>query len=355
MTMESTSQNESKLNFSNFDDIKVSTKTFTATTNLCIDLEKLYGFLPITPYTVVPKRRGRKPKGEVVDPNKHIKSGSIITVKKRSDEVLGVVLKKSNSKSRSSDKKEKGKQHFRNSITIVMVLDKHINFKISRNGTFQMTGCKTHEHAELCVEYIWSYIKDNTDLYQFSRGDALEVLYIPCMRNIDFSLGFVVDREKLTKYIKNQCEFHCLLETLFGYTGVNIKIPIDVDINRMTIKKKAFVDGEWSAHWTEYREYLDMLKPKDRNIKINKSRYNTFLVFQSGKCIMSGLKKDYMKDVYSFFLNVIRNAYDQIEERLVTDSIEEAEKTLEEELAEIDSDDLFTAEPQELELCTIEE
>ena len=42
----------------------------------------------------------------------------------------------------------------------------------------------------------------HTDIYSFTRGNSLEVLFIPSMRNIDFSLGFLVDREKLNKYIK---------------------------------------------------------------------------------------------------------------------------------------------------------
>ena len=46
----------SSLKFPEFDDIKVSTKTFTATTNLTINLEKVFEFLPITDYIIVAKK-----------------------------------------------------------------------------------------------------------------------------------------------------------------------------------------------------------------------------------------------------------------------------------------------------------
>ena len=144
--------------FPDFNDIEVSTRTFTAITNLVIDLDELFQLLPITEYIEIPKRRGRKKKeGENINPNKHINPGSIITLKYK-DSIRGVSLKK---------KKASDKKWFRNSFTVVIVLDKHINFKVCRNGTFQMTGCKTIDHALQCVQYIWKYIKDQKHIYKF--------------------------------------------------------------------------------------------------------------------------------------------------------------------------------------------
>ena len=305
------------LKFPEFDDIKVSTKTYTATTNLDIQIKELYEKLPITPYTVIAKKRGRKKKCDVVDPNTDIEVGSIVTIKCEG-QLRGVELKPKKAKPTNKQK------WFRNSITIVIILDKPINFKICRNGTFQMTGCKTHEHAELCIKYIWKYIQDDKSLYTFRTGDILECLFIPSMRNIDFSLGFIVDREKLNKYMSEQQKFHCLLETSFGYTGVNIKIPITHDIATMEVKKvHCGKDKVWSEKWTTYQEYLDTLSEKERNIKLNTPRYNTFLVFHSGKCISSCLTATFMRDTYYYFLEIMRECYDQIEERLDESIIKE--------------------------------
>ena len=70
-----------KLKFPQFDTLKVSTRTFTAMTNIDINISKLFDFLPVTDYIVIPKKRGRKRKGKVVDLNKDIKFGSIVTIK----------------------------------------------------------------------------------------------------------------------------------------------------------------------------------------------------------------------------------------------------------------------------------
>jgi TATA-box binding protein (TBP) (component of TFIID and TFIIIB) len=325
--------------FPEFDDNKVSTMTFTAPTNLSIKIDKLFEKLPITPYVVTVKKRGRKKKGEQIEHNKDVKPGSIVTLKCEG-KLRGVELK--------PKKSSKRKKWFRNSITVVIILDKPVNFKICRNGTFQMTGCKTHEHAELCVKYIWQYMKDYTDVYSFTRGDSLEALFIPSMRNIDFSLGFTVDREKLNNYMHSSAEkeFHCLLETSLGYTGVNIKVPLNKDIRELQIKSlkwqnfddttKKYSDGKWKEEWTTYQDYLDLLTPKERSAKLNDERYNTFLVFHSGKTIYSGISADFMRDTYYYFISTIRKAYDYIEERLLdtADGIEgSGELSLEEELA----------------------
>ena len=314
--------------FPDFDDIKVSTKTFTATTNLNIEIEQLYQKLPITSYEVIPKKRGRKKKIDRQNPNKDIKPGSIITVKYE-NEIRGVELKPKKSKSGKKNK------WFRNSITIVMVLDKPINFKVCRNGTFQMTGCKTNNHAQLCVKYIWKHIHNDKNIYSFTRGKSLEAIFIPSMRNIDFSLGFLVDREKLNQYMYTQREFHCLLETSFGYTGVNIKVPLTESITDMRVNKIVYdnENEEWLDICTTYQEYLDILPSKERNAKLNSERYNTFLVFHSGKVIMSGLTKDLMRNVYYYFLSIIRSGFESIEERLIPIKCESDEElSLEEEL-----------------------
>lgn len=315
------------LKFKEFDDISVSTKTYTATTNLIINITTLFETIPITPYVVTVKKRGRKKKGEQIDHNKDIKPGSIVTVKYE-NQLRGVELK-------NKKPKPKKKKWFRNSITVVIIFDKPINFKVCRNGTFQMTGCKNLDHAEQCVKHIWHHMRGNSDIYSFKRGNELEALFIPSMRNIDFSLGFLVDREKLNNFIFKHKQYHCLLETSFGYTGVNIKMPLEQNISSMKIKKLTSNDDEFIEKWTTYQEYLDILPQKDAETKINEDRYNTFLVFHSGKCIMSGLTAEFMREPYNVFLNLINEAYEEIEERL--DSMyKEGDATcltLEEELA----------------------
>ena len=312
--MESKTSLKKPFTIPDFDKIPVSTRTSIVMTNLTLNISKLHQYLPITEYIVVPKRRGRKKKNMVVDPNKGIATGSIITVDFE-NKVRGVRLKK---KKKSAAKK--GEDYFRNSVTVVMVMgNKNINFKISRNGKFQMTGCKTDEHAENCIKYIWRYIKDSTGIYEMT-GDTFRAMFIPAMRNIDFALGFHIDREKLDQYFNTHTEYCSLLETSIGYTGVNIKIPFKRPITNLCLKRMVWDDdtNDWNENdeYVGFDEYLSLLKPKDQEKKLKKERYHTFLVFHSGKIIMSSLCKEFARDTYYEFMNIIRDNADLFQEKL---------------------------------------
>ena len=291
--------------YPNFDDVPVSTRTFTSSGNFKIKLDKLFDFLDVTPFSIVPKKRGRKKKAEQESKNVELKDGSIITLEFEG-KIKGVRVKA-----------KKQKKFFRNSLTVVMyIIDKLINFKVCRNGTFQLTGCKSNVHAENCIKYMWDRMKDNPELYTVEDGQKPYFLVIPSMRNIDFSLGFFVDREKLNHHmINNQDNLHCLLETSFGYTGLNIKIPLEEDIFQLQIKKLVYKDNEWVETFSIYKEFLDTLSEKEQKKKAY-NRYNTFLVFQSGKVIHSGISAEYMKKAYYDFIRIIESCYNNIEEKL---------------------------------------
>jgi TATA-box binding protein (TBP) (component of TFIID and TFIIIB) len=293
-----------KFVYKKFNDIPVSTKTFIVNTNISINIRELFNILPITEYIVIPKKRGRKKKTNVQDPNKNIKNGSIITLDLENN-IRGVLLKKRKKKEGTTT------DYFRNSITVVMVIDgKKINFKVSRNGKFQMTGCKYDRQSEDCIKFIWEYIKD-TDCYTM-EGDHFSAIFLPAMRNIDFNLGFVVDRQKIDNYFNTNTDYYSLLETSIGYTGANIKIPVKKDLSYVKVKKLIYEEKDWNEDtFMSYMDYLELLKDKDKEKKISKDRYNTFLVFRSGKVIMSSMCEEFARDTYYDFLGIIfRNMED---------------------------------------------
>lgn len=319
--MEHLSENiEKKLVFRKFEDIKVSTKTFIAVTNVSLNIENVFRSLPITDYIIIPKKRGRRKNNTIVDPNKDIEEGSIISLEYRNE------LRGANLKGKDLNNKKRSK-YFRNSVTIVMiVLGKKINFKVSRNGRFQITGCRSNKHAYTCVKNFWYYIKDNDTLYELDKQLLVEsgeisnfkCIFIPAMRNIDFDLGFNVDRQKLDEFFNENTVYKSLLETSFGYTGVNIKLEIKKSIREL---KLVGIEEDEKLNWNivkdiPYSLYLKTLTEKERCKKLKKKRYNTFLVFHSGKVIMSGMEKTFMIEAYYKFLDIIRDCHKYIEEKL---------------------------------------
>lgn len=296
------------LNIREFDDIMPYTKTYTASVNASIDIYKVFKMIDIVPYSVVPKKRGRKRKGEKPVVEQTVPYGSIIYVNHEGN-IRGVCLK--------PPSKNKEPSWFKNAISIVIMLDKPINFKVSGNGKFQMTGCLNHTHPEMCIKKIWEILQKDPTAYTFTREpESFEAMIIPSMRNISISLGFNVDRDKLNRFLQNQALIHCLLETTFWYTGANIKVPITTSRFDTDITKIRYEDGEWIKTNAKYDEFVDILPEEEQKKKLNEKRFNTFLVFHSGQVIFSGLTRETMRDMYYKFMNLMENARDQIEEKL---------------------------------------
>lgn len=297
-----------------FDLIDISTQTIIAKTNWKINITDLFTYLPITPYEVIPKKRGRRPKEEKKVIPQQLNDGEIITLK-LGDKLRGVDLKM---------KKKTGDNYFRNSITIVMYCEgKLINFKVSKNGKFQFTGCKNDDHPHRCLDYVRSYIEPvqadmEKKILSLPPNSVLDVIYMTVMSNINFSLGFCINKENLNDYIYQHTEHNSLLETTFGYTGVNIKMEIP-DISSIPINRAVFDEGAqaWTHSVIAYSNYLDMLDEKEKAKEKGKHRYVTLLVFQSGNVIESAPHKSCMKAAYVNFLSLIEKCRPLIEEKII--------------------------------------
>ncbi len=295
----------------NFDTIKISTKTIIAVTNMTFNLNLLYNYLNITDWVVIKKKRGRKKKVEVPNPNKDVGAGSIISVVKGPN-VRGVVLKKN----------KKSKTYFLNSITIVLILEfgKMINVKVSQNGKFQITGCKEKSHYTNAIEFIYKKIKisekqigEQIVAFKSDTDKYPKVIFNIVMKNIDFKVGFSVQREKVDTFINENTEFFSLFEGSVN-TGVNIKLkskhPHDNNLTCMEILENS--NKQYLVPFTDYLEYLD---EKETKKELKKEKYHTFLLFNSGSCIQSGSGPD-MAEVYNDFMTIIQTHRKEFEEKL---------------------------------------
>jgi hypothetical protein len=275
-----------------FENMKVSTRTFTATTNVIVDIDEVAKTLPVLQSRTLPDL-------------KQIRKGTVVSTNYLG-KIRGINLKP----------RKKNKRYFRNSFTVVVHAgDKLINFKVCRNGTFQITGALTFEHALCCITCIWDHIKKD-------KKSILKALIVPAMRNLDFTLGIKINREALDKYINDKYPvYKCLLETSFGYTGLNVKKKIIRPIQELQILKVTSENYILKKEFVNYTEYLSALSPASRDQKLKHARYNTFLVFHSGKIIQSGLSARFMKEDFEHFIKILNEAYDLgiLEEKLIDD------------------------------------
>ena len=289
--------------------IKISTKTIIAVSNIECDIEKIYENLPVLEldeenqkkFTIpIKKKRGRRRKNQIVSEQNEnpivmpiINTGDIVAIYYQNKQKGLPQYFKYNQK------------YFRNALNVIMLLEnqKKINFKLSKNGKIQMTGCKDDNDAKLCLQFFFEKIFRYCKNFIIYRSEPFFVYYYTVMTNLDFNIGFEINRQKLNQIVNSSTEFNSLLETSFGYTGVNIKLPFDFD-ETILIDKMTF-DNEWNHSQIQFQEFLTYMGPVFEKHEKNKKKYNTFLVFHSGNIIMSGMRIDKMMDHQHFFYNFL--------------------------------------------------
>ena len=334
----------------NFDDIPIYTTTVVVETNLELDLDEVFERIPVATCSV-PKHVSTQKEIKEYLLQQKLPVGTVVSVQ-RQRRYRGAQMKKpprrhagkqlydvsetsfadtlvhhspdemvhflpNNTWHRSDqigeyarwwEQTNQKKTHFRNSLTIVMQSDgKLINFKLPSRGKIQMTGCLTESQSTTCAVELWRH------LHRLGLAPKpLECTFRTVMTNIAFEVGFRINREALDYYINTKTDFHSLLETSIGYTGLNVKIPFTH--KNSPIRKLRCSDAGVDTWTVDYTDFLAELPPCERKKEQNKKRKNTFLVFYSGKTIMSGMQPEYMRDGFRAFMEIIRAAHPFIQE-----------------------------------------
>jgi TATA-box binding protein (TBP) (component of TFIID and TFIIIB) len=269
----------------NFDKITVSTQTYIARSNLNnIDLSKLNESLTPSEEILVISYKGMS-RGE--NPKKKKKKKKPVTQEFKAN-------------------------NFSNCVTLDIQVEKDINVKIFNNGVFQLTGCKCYQHAKDSVEIVWRLIEaEGCYTFKTEGGfvkDAFEVYIISAMRNVDFRLGFEVDREELSKHVNDHTNY-TVSPMVNGFMGVQITIPIETTHN-MIIHRLNIKDGEFTDSEDTYEKFWTDVDPSPEKLQV--SRSVTISVFQTGKVLMSGIDYMYEVDCYNWFISLIHAIKDKI-------------------------------------------
>ena len=295
----------------NFNDIVPSTRTIINVMNIKIDITKLFDEIQTTPYHFPSTKRGRRKKNDVKYIVPDVPNGSIINARYEN-------LEKGVFKTR-----KRGLKYFRNTLTITMMNEGSlVSFKIftskGNNGTkTQHTGCKTYSMVGQTILHLYKLIKDKS-IFTFidSKSTDLVLLLHTVMTNINFNIGFVVSRQELHHHINTIEKYNSMLETNIGHAGINISIPVSDkipmdDIPKITIDKYFGV----SCKMVPFQDYLNCLSDKQKDTFYKKIRKNTFLVFYSGKTIMSGFDQSHMKSAYEDFIKDIYSMKHMIQDK----------------------------------------
>lgn len=278
-----------------FSDMTRTTRTVIVGTNLTLNLVKVYDVLPVLPeYALPEKKKGRRKKDAVIVVPV-VESGSIISIKYNGN-YKGTLLEKN-----------KSKAAFKNALTIVIDIEgRKVNFKLSKNGRFQITGNNSDHHIEQCVKHMWDILQKHPDVYEL-KEDVLRATFWSSMINFQVNLGFRLDRQTLNTYINEHTEYISVFETSSGSASVNIKIPLRFD--DLQLRTLACVRGVWSEGVVSYNEFVTKETGKITN---RDKRFVSFLVFHTGEVIMTSMDKEVMEPYFKKFIDIIGECKDLI-------------------------------------------
>lgn len=240
-------------------------------------------------------------------------------------------------------------EHFLNQLTIIMSIGKNPPLHIMMfKNKLKIAGCKSVEDAMEAIILLWQNylvplsnfkkrilyspkkeivlnvienpkhisIKKPNELWGIRKGyDSPEFAFEIVMKNVDFTLGFNIDRYNLRE-VMNRKEYsehvHQSIYEPTGHTNVNTKIYMEEP------KNLQYAHLRFSAETVErFDETFIPFKSKTKK----KVKYNTFIAFGSSKIILSGRYDSDMERAFNIFLSIIQENIDSI--RLTFKKIDE--------------------------------
>lgn len=282
-----------------FSQLGVSTITVMAYSNVLMNVDKLFDKLAIHEIENPPLTKKKKlPNIPQID----APYGSIISLRAK-NRFRGLVTKRIETQAK----------YFLNQITCVISLGNKQNINVFIFKTsFKVVGCKEQSMAEEVITILWEdYIKPLKDCYEVLDDDHPNFVFETVMTNVDFSLGFSINRKNLNTLLNSPQFSERIKMSRYETTGdanVNVQFhterPPDYFYWRLIDN-----DGKWEFDKVDDIMYCDKRKKK-------KKKYTTFLVFHSSKTIASARYNQGMEKDYNYFMNIVKKYRPQIEEKL---------------------------------------
>ena len=334
-----------------YKDLKTSTRTVMVYTNLCFDLKKIFESIKITdieaPLTKkkknVDKKRLVAPYGAVISLQKEnqIRGIDLRKAKKHWCPACQVVIVKEEREVKvntveerlvlvpGTDIKEiqyfcnkcesyfalrqlKKIINFLNQITIVLSIGHIIlNIMLFKNN-FKIAGCKEDDDAVESTMILWqNYVLHSKGWAQIPDEKNPKFVFSLVMRNVDFRLGFFIDRKELNRLMNHKKYANKIFMSQHestAHTNVNIKMyakkPDGYMYDCLVIPKKK------ESYFVKLQH--NPYKPK----KKKKPKYTTAIVFSSSEIILSGRYEETMRKAYEFFVKAAVSNKTLIEEKL---------------------------------------
>lgn len=198
---------------------------------------------------------------------------------------------------------------FKNAFTCEMYFNRPISIKICKNGSFQFTGCITLDNAHQCITYILNLLKE-----LYSEKLNYKIIIYEVMSNFCIDLNHRIDHVPLLTFLNNQEEFSAFCSP--SCFAVNCKYKISVD---RVLDRKVSVYDEFG--FLESKTFRQCMTEKEISEDSIKDYYITFLVFKSGKVIVSGINEIIIESICNKFVDLMHIYFkdNSIMEKINTD------------------------------------
>lgn len=185
-------------------------------------------------------------------------------------------------------------------MTIALRRDgKILNVKLFKNGSIQVTGCKTLDHVLYCTDTIYRLLKIN----------ELESNFVSVMMNANFDIGFKINKDRLNTHLLQSREIN-VPPISSGYMGTKIKIPLPQKIfDEIMIPRKRWTieKGFDNLPCISYSEFFS------KDSKKNKKIFASVGIFQNGKILMSGVNDQIIDFTHDWLVRMLSDGKSFIE------------------------------------------
>ncbi len=349
-----------------FRELKTSTRTVMVYSNIFFHLQEIFENLYITPVEVpltkkkknVDKKRLKAPYGAIISVQRGIHFRGIDLRKSRKhwcaatcqlmerrgnkDIKIKTVVEKpflikgtdiyeikyfcTNCETYYSIKQLKKITNFLNQVSIVISIGKLILHIMMFKNNFKIAGCKEDDNAVEATMILWQdYItkisegwrlKDSIDTTHPSGSAEIKedpkFVFKLVMRNVDFRLGFFIDRASLNKFMNSPKYANYVSMSLCETTGTT-----NVNIKMYTNKPKGYTYNCLVMPCDRKPYFINILHNPYKPKKPKKDKFTTFIVFSSSEIILSGRYEENMREMYEFFVKECIKHREDIEEKVV--------------------------------------
>ena len=211
--------------------------------------------------------------------------------------------------------------HFLNQLTVVLSIGKQplLNIMMFKDN-LKIAGCKNIDDAVEAVMVLWQdYIFKIPGAWEMKKGATdPRFVFETVMRNVDFKLGFPIERPALNYLMNGQDYRDKIFMSQYestGHTNVNIKMfsrkPEDFHYDCLIIPK----NPKKEPHFIKIKD-IPYKSAKKKEKEQKETKYITFIVFSSSEIILSGRYDRNMKEMYEFFVQTVFHNRKRIEEKL---------------------------------------